>query len=114
MEKLKHSWKRVPKTIRQSVVLIIGGVVILAGLVMLITPGPGWAALFLGFAIWATEFAFAEKVRDQMIAFLKRLIEHGKNGLHTLLHSGWRGKLILVLGAAAVLAVVVGAANRLL
>jgi uncharacterized protein (TIGR02611 family) len=114
MEKTKRAWKRIPKAIRQSVVLIIGGVVILAGLVMLITPGPGWAALFLGFAIWATEFAFAEKVRDQMIAFLKRLVEHGKNALHKLLHSGWQGKLLLFLLVATTVAVVVAAAYRLL
>ena len=58
--------------------LVVGGVVILAGLVMLVTPGPGWAALFLGFAIWATEFAFAEKVRDRMIHFLKQLLARGQ------------------------------------
>lgn len=84
MDRLKRSWKRTPKAIRQSLVLIIGGVVIAAGLVMLVTPGPGWAALFLGFAIWATEFAFAEKVRDRMIHFLKQLVERGQELWHKL------------------------------
>ena len=84
MEKIKRTWKRTPTPIRQSLVLVIGGVVILAGLVMLVTPGPGWAALFLGFAIWATEFAFAEKVRDRMIAFLKRIVEHLQQWWHKI------------------------------
>jgi len=78
MDRIKRGWKRTPKHVRKPVVFILGGAVILAGLVMLVTPGPGWAALFLGFAIWATEFAFAEKVRDRMIHFLKQLTERAK------------------------------------
>ena len=61
-----------PVAVRKPLVLVIGGAVVGAGLVMLITPGPGWAAIFVGFAILATEFAFAEKVRDQLIAALKK------------------------------------------
>jgi uncharacterized protein (TIGR02611 family) len=91
MERLKRGWKRTPKAIRQSLVLVVGGLVIVAGLVMLVTPGPGWAALFLGFAIWATEFAFAEKVRDRMIHFLKQLLERGQKAWHTLVRKFKRG-----------------------
>jgi len=54
---------------------MIGFAIVGAGIVMLVTPGPGWAAIFLGFAILATEFAFAEKVRDWLVDFLKNLIE---------------------------------------
>jgi uncharacterized protein (TIGR02611 family) len=78
VDKLRRSWKRVPKPIRKTLVLMVGSAVVAAGLVMLITPGPGWAALFLGFAILATEFAFAERVRDWLIGVLKQLIAHGK------------------------------------
>jgi uncharacterized protein (TIGR02611 family) len=77
MEKIRHAWRRTPTPIRQTLVFVAGGVVIIAGIIMLVTPGPGWAALLLGFAIWATEFAFAEKVRDRMLAFLKRLGAYG-------------------------------------
>jgi uncharacterized protein (TIGR02611 family) len=85
-EKWARAWKRVPKPIRKTLVLMIGSAVVAAGLVMLITPGPGWAALFLGFAILATEFAFAEKVRDWLFGLLKQLIAHGKRALNKLLH----------------------------
>jgi len=44
---------------------------------MLVLPGPGWAAIFLGFAILATEFAFAERVRDWLVSELKKLINRG-------------------------------------
>lgn len=67
-----------PKTIRKPFIFAIGFSVVAAGIAMLVLPGPGWAAIFLGFAILATEFAFAERVRDWLIHLLKSLIEHSK------------------------------------
>jgi uncharacterized protein (TIGR02611 family) len=43
-------------------VLTVGLTVLLAGIVMLVLPGPGWAAIFIGIAILATEFAWAQYV----------------------------------------------------
>lgn len=40
-------------------VFTVGVTVLLAGIAMLALPGPGWAAIFVGFAILATEFAWA-------------------------------------------------------
>jgi len=40
---------------------VIGALFILAGLVMIVTPGPGWMAIILGLAILATEFAWAHR-----------------------------------------------------
>lgn len=77
-DKLYHWWKSVPKAVRVPLVLILGSTIIATGLAMLVLPGPGWAAIFLGFAILATEFAFAEKVRDWLIMQLKRAIESCK------------------------------------
>jgi uncharacterized protein (TIGR02611 family) len=76
--RLKNAWWRVPASIRKPLVLMVGVAVVGAGLIMLVTPGPGWAGIFLGFAILATEFAFAERVRDWLIAFLKNLIAYAK------------------------------------
>lgn len=78
MDGLKRFWKRVPKPIRAPLVFIVGTSVIGAGIVMLFIPGPGWAAIFVGFAILATEFAFAEKVRDWMVGEFKRLFAWAK------------------------------------
>lgn len=60
-----------PPAVRKPLILIIGSTVVITGFGMLVLPGPGWAAIFLGFAILATEFAFAEKVRDWFIKELK-------------------------------------------
>lgn len=78
MASLKRGWYRVPATIRKPLIFIVGFAIVAAGIIMLVIPGPGWAGIFLGFAILATEFAFAEKVRDWLVGFLKNLIEYGK------------------------------------
>jgi len=44
---------------RQIVVAVIGGTLLLGGLIMLITPGPGIAFMVAGLAILALEFAWA-------------------------------------------------------
>lgn len=43
-------------------VFTVGVIVLLAGIAMLVLPGPGWAAIFIGIAILATEFAWAQHV----------------------------------------------------
>ncbi len=78
MEGLRRWWKNVPRPVRQALVFIVGFAVVAAGLAMIVLPGPGWAAIFLGFAILATEFAFAEKVRDWLVGELKKLMKYGK------------------------------------
>jgi uncharacterized protein (TIGR02611 family) len=74
MQDLHENWRKVPTTIRKPLVFMVGFAVVLAGIIMLVIPGPGWAGIFLGFAILATEFAFAERVRDWLVNFLKGLI----------------------------------------
>ncbi|OIJ86854.1 TIGR02611 family protein [Streptomyces sp. MUSC 14] len=43
-------------------VFVIGLAVVVAGVVMLPLPGPGWVVIFAGMAIWATEFVWAQLV----------------------------------------------------
>lgn len=76
MNNMKKWWTKVPKAVRKPLVLMIGSAVVVAGIAMLVLPGPGWAAIFLGFAILATEFAFAERVRDWLVTELKKLISY--------------------------------------
>ena len=78
MERLGKKWKKIPKAVRKPLVFIIGFAVVGAGLFMLVFPGPGWAAIFVGFAILATEFAFAEKVRAWMVKELRKIIEKSR------------------------------------
>ncbi|QCD54807.1 TIGR02611 family protein [Streptomyces hawaiiensis] len=43
-------------------VFILGLAVVVAGIIMLPLPGPGWVVIFCGMAIWATEFVWAQLV----------------------------------------------------
>ena len=50
---------------KRIAVTIAGFVVLLAGLVMMVTPGPGILAIIAGLAILATEYAWAEAMLDK-------------------------------------------------
>ncbi|ASU79453.1 TIGR02611 family protein [Actinopolyspora erythraea] len=41
---------------------VVGGIVLLAGIVMIPYPGPGWLCVFAGLGLLATEFAWAHHV----------------------------------------------------
>src|SRR4051794_6877705 len=41
---------------------ILGAVVVIVGIVLLPLPGPGWAIIFAGLAIWSIEFRWARRV----------------------------------------------------
>ncbi|HUG84124.1 MAG TPA: PGPGW domain-containing protein [Euzebya sp.] len=51
---------------RRVVISIVGGVVLLAGLVMIITPGPGLVVMAAGLAILATEYLWAKRALGQV------------------------------------------------
>ncbi|MFB7735499.1 TIGR02611 family protein [Streptomyces sp. NPDC056112] len=46
----------------QAGIFLVGLLVVIAGAVMLVLPGPGWLVIFGGMAIWATEFVWAQLV----------------------------------------------------
>ncbi|KIZ17436.1 TIGR02611 family protein [Streptomyces natalensis] len=62
---------RAPRFIRRSrtlhlswqvAVFVLGLAVVVAGVIMLPLPGPGWLVIFAGMALWATEFVWAQLV----------------------------------------------------
>lgn len=53
---------RIVRGSKKVAVGIIGGIVVLAGLVMVPYPGPGWLVVFAGLAILSSEFEFAERL----------------------------------------------------
>ena len=44
---------------KRIAVSVVGGVLVLAGLIMLVLPGPGLIVIVLGFAVLGTEYAWA-------------------------------------------------------
>ena len=53
------------RTARRIVIAIIGTTVVLLGVAMLVLPGPGWAAIFLGLAVLATEYVWAQRLLNK-------------------------------------------------
>jgi len=51
---------------KRAVKIIAGFVILLAGLVMLVTPGPGWVAIAIGLAILSKEFHWAERLLNRI------------------------------------------------
>lgn len=71
-------WKRTPVKVRKSFIFLLGFTIVGTGIVLLPLPGPGWVIIFAGFAILASEFEFAERVRDKLVHVLKVIIAVAK------------------------------------
>jgi uncharacterized protein (TIGR02611 family) len=54
------------------VVTTVGATVVLAGIAMLVLPGPGWLAIFLGLGILGTEFAVIQRFNHRLKALVLR------------------------------------------
>lgn len=59
---------------RKAVVLVVGGAVLLAGVALIVLPGPAFLVIPAGLAILATEFLWA-----------KRLLRYGKERVAAVL-----------------------------
>jgi len=70
--------------LRKVAALVLGSAVFLAGVVMLVTPGPGLAAMALGLVILASEFVWAKALLERLKARFAGLAEHLKDN--------WRGR----------------------
>lgn len=54
------------------IVAIVGGAVIVAGLLLVPLPGPGWLIVFIGLAVLATEFHWANRLLRRGGVLLRR------------------------------------------
>ena len=54
-------WVETLRQARRIIVAVIGFTVLLVGIVMIVTPGPGWLAILLGLSILSAEFVWARR-----------------------------------------------------
>ncbi|MDA2806893.1 PGPGW domain-containing protein [Nocardiopsis sp. LSu2-4] len=59
----------------RTLVTIVGGTVLAAGIIMCVTPGPGAAGIVLGLAILATEYAWARGLLHRARMWARRAKE---------------------------------------
>jgi uncharacterized protein (TIGR02611 family) len=64
-----HPFRQIVRTIGRSgkriAVTVVGLVALIAGAIMMVTPGPGVLVIVAGLAILATEWAWAERLLDK-------------------------------------------------
>ncbi|HEY5248171.1 MAG TPA: TIGR02611 family protein [Dermatophilaceae bacterium] len=78
---------------------LVGLAIVALGLILVPFPGPGWVIVFVGLAVWASEFEWAQ-----------RLLHRAKNTLKTWndlvkVQPWWVKGLVLLLTIAAVAAI---------
>jgi len=74
MKKLKQQLERMPHPIRWALSMIIGFTLLLLGLIMLVTPGPGLLLIFFGLSILALELEWAREINKQGMQGLERIV----------------------------------------
>jgi uncharacterized protein (TIGR02611 family) len=57
---------RTVEQVRRIFLVIAGFTLLLAGVVMLVTPGPGLLVIFLGLGLLAAEFIWARRLMDRI------------------------------------------------
>ena len=72
---------------------LAGSMVLLLGVIMLFTPGPGWAVIIFGLGLLALEFTWAERLLERVINQVERASDQMKRR-----HPVWRA-VILAVGA---------------
>lgn len=50
------------RRIRKTFVTVIGTIILVAGIIMIPYPGPGWLTVFAGFGILSTEYVWAKRL----------------------------------------------------
>lgn len=50
------------RRVKKTFVSLIGGIVLLAGIIMIPYPGPGWLVVFAGLGILSTEYTWAKNL----------------------------------------------------
>ncbi|MEV4114702.1 TIGR02611 family protein [Nonomuraea sp. NPDC049695] len=79
---------------------VIGTLMVVAGLIMVPFPGPGWAVVFAGLAVLAVEFHWA-----------RRVLDFGKRTLHAWMEwykrQGWLVRVVVLIVTVAVAGVIV-------
>jgi tellurite resistance protein TerC len=79
------------KLARRIVIAVMGGTILLGGIIMLVTPGPGVAVIVLGLAVLAIEFAWAKLWLDKVKQSVTPEGREALRGHYTRLRDRWFG-----------------------
>jgi uncharacterized protein (TIGR02611 family) len=74
MDRLKKFLSKLPHPVRFAVTMTIGFILLLLGLIMMVTPGPGLLFIFFGLTILALELEWARELNKQGMQGLERIV----------------------------------------
>jgi uncharacterized protein (TIGR02611 family) len=74
MEWLKNVLSKLPHPVRWVITMVIGAVLLILGLIMMVTPGPGLLFIFFGLTILALELEWARELNKQGMQGLERIV----------------------------------------
>ena len=78
MEKIKNILGKLPHPIRWLLTMVLGFTLLILGLIMMVTPGPGLLFIFFGLTILALEVEWARELNKQGMQGLEILVAKAK------------------------------------
>jgi len=73
LEKIKSILSKLPHPVRWVLTMVVGFVLLILGLIMMVTPGPGLLFIFFGLSILALEIKWAQEVNKQGMQGLEKI-----------------------------------------
>jgi uncharacterized protein (TIGR02611 family) len=74
LEKIKNILGKLPHPVRWVLTMVVGFVLLILGLIMMVTPGPGILFIFFGLSILALEIKWAQEVNKQGMQGLEKIM----------------------------------------
>ncbi|MFM1973523.1 MAG: hypothetical protein RLZZ345_607 [Actinomycetota bacterium] len=74
MEKIKNLLAKLPHPVRWVLTMVVGFILLIMGLIMMVTPGPGILFIFFGLSILALEIEWARELNKQGVQGLERIV----------------------------------------
>jgi uncharacterized protein (TIGR02611 family) len=79
MDKVKNFLAKLPHPVRWVLTMAIGFTLLILGLIMMVTPGPGLLFIFLGLSILALEIEWARELNKQGMQGLELIVARIKS-----------------------------------
>ena len=79
MEKFKGFLAKLPHPVRWLISIVLGFVLLIMGLIMLVTPGPGLLFIFFGLSLLALEIEWARELNKQGMQGLEQIVAKVKS-----------------------------------
>jgi uncharacterized protein (TIGR02611 family) len=74
LEKIKNILAKLPHPVRWVLTMVVGFVLLILGLIMMVTPGPGLLFVFFGLSILALEIEWARELNKQGMQGLEKIV----------------------------------------